>query len=382
MSWSKKYKKSIDCSNPKGFSQKAHCAGRKARKRGETTKSKSVNEMKIRDLKEEIRQIIRERGVKAIQKDYSNVVADMEKHLELYKKSKGTPQEKKHIEHLKALTAKKKKLQSELDTAVTNLYKNAELKVEESINEASNTGEKIQNLNNRIKVLRAKITAQKDAVKRADLQRILKNALQRLSDIKKDYGIKPPHKEGVMNECWDGYKQVGMKMKGGKSVPNCVPESVEVNEAFKHLISVETPTQVVSKPIAAQIEKLAKKGVKSSEIGLKMGFVGNQKLATDAFQKVKNKIYFALDKRNESVNEGKLGDTWRKNNKKGFVLKVGNIELKSAGPSNSHDILVDRKPWGTFMMDYEAGGDDWWVKPTRGKDFWVDSIDDLVKKIK
>lgn len=28
-SWSKKYKDSIDCSNPKGFSQKAHCAGRK-----------------------------------------------------------------------------------------------------------------------------------------------------------------------------------------------------------------------------------------------------------------------------------------------------------------------------------------------------------------
>ena len=27
--WSDKYKKSINCSNPKGFSQKAHCAGRK-----------------------------------------------------------------------------------------------------------------------------------------------------------------------------------------------------------------------------------------------------------------------------------------------------------------------------------------------------------------
>ena len=27
--WSQKYKKSINCSNPKGFSQKAHCAGRK-----------------------------------------------------------------------------------------------------------------------------------------------------------------------------------------------------------------------------------------------------------------------------------------------------------------------------------------------------------------
>ena len=32
MSWSEKYKRSIDCNNPKGFSQKAHCAGRKKRK--------------------------------------------------------------------------------------------------------------------------------------------------------------------------------------------------------------------------------------------------------------------------------------------------------------------------------------------------------------
>jgi len=40
--WTNKYKKSIDCNNPKGFSQKAHCAGRNARQRGEDTKSNSV----------------------------------------------------------------------------------------------------------------------------------------------------------------------------------------------------------------------------------------------------------------------------------------------------------------------------------------------------
>jgi len=39
--WSKGYKKSINCNNPKGFSQKAHCAARKKRARGEETKSKS-----------------------------------------------------------------------------------------------------------------------------------------------------------------------------------------------------------------------------------------------------------------------------------------------------------------------------------------------------
>jgi hypothetical protein len=81
-------------------------------------------------------------------------------------------------------------------------------------------------------------------------------------------------------------------------------ESV-VTEEFKHLIHVDTPTQVVSKPVAAQIMALAKKGVRASEIGLEMGFVGNAKLAADTFQKVKNKIYFELDKRNESVNEAK-----------------------------------------------------------------------------
>jgi hypothetical protein len=40
--WSMKYKKSIDCKNPKGFSQRAHCQARKKRKRGLKTLSKRV----------------------------------------------------------------------------------------------------------------------------------------------------------------------------------------------------------------------------------------------------------------------------------------------------------------------------------------------------
>jgi hypothetical protein len=40
--WSLKYKKSINCKNPKGFSQKAHCAARKKRQGGKKTKSKPV----------------------------------------------------------------------------------------------------------------------------------------------------------------------------------------------------------------------------------------------------------------------------------------------------------------------------------------------------
>ena len=34
----------------------------------------------------------------------------------------------------------------------------------------------------------------------------------------------------MVEACWDGYKQVGMKKKGDKKVPNCVPEDAELNE--------------------------------------------------------------------------------------------------------------------------------------------------------
>ena len=49
--WSEKYKKSIDCSNPKGFSQKAHCAGRKKRKQENTMNfsKKQIREMIIEE---------------------------------------------------------------------------------------------------------------------------------------------------------------------------------------------------------------------------------------------------------------------------------------------------------------------------------------------
>ena len=36
--WSNKYKRSIDCSNPKGFSQRAHCAVRKKKKEQQVKK--------------------------------------------------------------------------------------------------------------------------------------------------------------------------------------------------------------------------------------------------------------------------------------------------------------------------------------------------------
>jgi hypothetical protein len=71
------------------------------------------------------------RGVKSIQNDYSKTVDAIEQTLELYKKSKGTPNEKKFVERLKQLNVLKKKFAQELDAKVSGLYRDAELKVDE-----------------------------------------------------------------------------------------------------------------------------------------------------------------------------------------------------------------------------------------------------------
>jgi hypothetical protein len=85
---------------------------------------------------------------------------------------------------------------------------------------------------------------------------------------------------------------------------------------------------------------LAKKGVRASEIGLEMGFVGNAKLAADTFQKVKNKIYFELDKRNESVNEdgtlqgGEKDPCWKGYEMIGMKPGKGGSQVPNCVPKN------------------------------------------------
>tara|TARA_Y100001972_G_C7596801_1_gene299077 strand:- start:24 stop:401 length:378 start_codon:yes stop_codon:yes gene_type:complete len=117
MGWSDKYKKSINCNNPKGFSQKAHCAGRKKRK--ET--------MNLQGLKSIIREVLNERSINAISKAQQKNADNVAKALELYKKSKNDKESrpyKKSIELLRKLTDEKKKLAKEMDIAVSSKMRN------------------------------------------------------------------------------------------------------------------------------------------------------------------------------------------------------------------------------------------------------------------
>ena len=113
MGWSTKYKKSIDCNNPKGFSQKAHCAGRKKRSEG--------MESQIREV---IRKLVNERSINAIAKAQQKNAADIEKALDFYKKNKHTDKKDAFIKVLKKFGDEKKKLAAEMDVAVSSKLRN------------------------------------------------------------------------------------------------------------------------------------------------------------------------------------------------------------------------------------------------------------------
>ena len=63
--------------------------------------------------------------------------------------------------------------------------------------------------------------------------------------------------EQIEEACWDGYKQVGMKKKGDKEVPNCVPEENELNEwdEIEEESEHEGRKVTLNKPMKGDIKK-------------------------------------------------------------------------------------------------------------------------------
>ena len=57
------------------------------------------------------------------------------------------------------------------------------------------------------------------------------NFISQASSNYHEYGQNEARIAEDKGPCWQGYKQVGMKDKGGKQVPNCVPNESVVNEA-------------------------------------------------------------------------------------------------------------------------------------------------------
>jgi hypothetical protein len=297
MGWSKKYKRSIDCSNPKGFSQKAHCAGRKkkenvmsskleelvgkrlteeqfdeaagkkdacyykvkarydvwpsayasgalvkcrkvgAKNWGNKSKKEGVNEagMELNKLKDAIKMF-----QKKIEKQGRVTNARDEEHLsnliKLYNQMGGKGI-KEGLDDLKALPKDLKK----------SIKKNRK----------EGLGDKFGKTIDKYNKKRKKNMDALKKLKKEDKAKVLKLLIKRgnnpqdaKSDVEKLYNkVSKMYKNASnskkaeiisalsarmesVNEargtCWVGYQQVGMKKKGGKMVPNCVKEIIEI----------------------------------------------------------------------------------------------------------------------------------------------------------
>ena len=157
--WSEKYKRSIDCDNPKGFSQRAHCQGRKKRMK---------ESVEIHDANGNL---------------FATII-DLIKGSDDKFKGFTQPINEDAVEELESGL---KKLD---DTSYDSIDK-----------------------------LMRSIMKEHDMTAKE-----LHNAFVKKHDKTPDEWIK-----GLNEKCWDGYKQVGMKKKGTKMVPNCVKED-SINE--------------------------------------------------------------------------------------------------------------------------------------------------------
>lgn len=75
--------------------------------------------------------------------------------------------------------------------------------------------------------------------------------------------------------CWKGYRQLGMKKKGGKEVPNCIPEDVteitldEAEEIFGELVEDENLTEAEYQGRTVKLNKPMRGDVKKFKVYVK-----------------------------------------------------------------------------------------------------------------
>lgn len=60
----------------------------------------------------------------------------------------------------------------------------------------------------------------------------------------------PKSFQDLRKACWKGYKAVGLKKKGDRQVPNCVPEETELDEA-----TYQGRKVTLNKPMAGDVKK-------------------------------------------------------------------------------------------------------------------------------
>ena len=108
------------------------------------------------------------------------------------------------------------------------------------------------------------------------------------------------------NPCWDGYEMVGMKEKGGKEVPNCVPKVNEAEQIDKDSMPCNDPKATPSHDKKSHVVKACEDGkekiIRFGEQGAKTA--GKPKKGESKKMKAKRKSFKARHGKN--IKKGKM----------------------------------------------------------------------------
>jgi len=340
MGWSEKYKKSIDCDNPKGFSQRAHCQGRKKKMTEEKKDHEySMARSELKTVTNAAKRLQKKMGKKGegnlqawvqskITKaaDYIDTAADYVTNEETVKEDnlhrwyqdseskdgksgwvnvvtggtcasdepgEGTPKcvssaKRASMTKAERLSAQRRKKaadpgQQEKTGAAKPTYvstdpkkkmKKEEVEVTEAKDKPGKGSGKKDACYNKVK---SRYSVWPSAYASGALVKCRKVGADNWGNKSESYDfsnwredfkaleietvnlIEPePIKGGqpIDEKCWVGYKQVGMKKKGDKVVPNCVKEGEEINEIHS---SAHTPHEVPSGDIKKLVKKASKR---------------------------------------------------------------------------------------------------------------------------
>ena len=399
MGWSEKYKKSIDCDNPKGFSQRAHCQGKK-KKMSEEKKdheySMARSELKtVTNAAKRLQKKMGKKGEGNLQAwvqskitkaaDYIDTAADYVTNEETvseeglrdwFGKSKskdgkkgwvnvvtggtcasdepgeGTPKcvssaKRASMSKAERLSAQRRKKKADpgqqqksgaakptyVSTDPKNKMKKEEVEVTEAKDKPGKGSGKKDACYNKVK---SRYSVWPSAYASGALVKCRKVGAANWGNKSESYDfsnwrddfkaleietvnlIEPEPIQGgqpIDEKCWVGYKQVGMKKKGDKVVPNCVKEE-ELNEIHKQ---AHTPHEVPS----TNLKKLVKKAVTridtdadgdvdhndkaKGELGEFVPGVGNKRLYSTTRPKTAKESF--------SNWREELGEDWQKVNK-------------------------------------------------------------------
>lgn len=135
--------------------------------------------------------------------------------------------------------------------------------------------------------------------------------------------------EEFMEACWKGYKQVGMKKKGKRMVPNCVPEEVELDE----MIALAAP---IVRGVAA-VSKIGQ-GVAKAGQAVKSGAKAVGSKVKDVAQTAKDVGQAVSDVKKQPLATKKVAEPeWKKGLKKAGETAKSAVKTTVGGFSSMYE---------------------------------------------